>query len=36
MDHEILQEVTELVRKKQGGKRGPVSQSQSKKMNNPP
>lgn len=24
MDHEILQEVTELVRKQQGGKRGPV------------
>ena len=24
MDHEILQEVTELERKQQGGKRGPV------------
>lgn len=24
MDHEILQEVTELVHKQQGGKRGPV------------
>lgn len=24
MDHEILQEVTEMVRKQQGGKRGPI------------
>ena len=28
MDYEILQEVTDLVRKQQGGKRGPVCQSE--------